>query len=149
MNTHSKPTSEDANQNTLLSQKETVSHNWQRILERSQNDKSRLGLVIKDFVQLIETHHRTQHYLKFYAAELTMSKSNLRKICQREIGVSPTSCIYARITLEACTLLKDARRSVSEIASDLGFEDPKHFSKFFKRHSGLYPESYRKFFRES
>jgi len=143
MNNHSKPPSEDANQNTLLSLKETVSQNWQRILDRSQNDKTRLGLVANDFIQLIETNHRTQHSPKFYAAELNMGKSNLRKICQRSVGVSPTSCIYARIMLEACTLLEDARRSVKEIASDLGFDDPIYFSRFFKGQGGIPPDTYR------
>ena len=143
MNNHSKPPSEDANQNTLLSLKETVSQNWQRILDRSQNDKTRLGLIANDFIQLIETNHRTQHSPKFYAAELNMGKSNLRKICQRSVGVSPTSCIYARIMLEACTLLEDARRSVKEIASDLGFDDPIYFSRFFKGQGGIPPDTYR------
>ncbi|MCF8248249.1 MAG: helix-turn-helix domain-containing protein, partial [Saprospiraceae bacterium] len=134
MDNHNKPTSsEDANPNTLLSLKETVSNEWQRILDRSQNDKTRLGLVANKFIQKIETYHRTQHSPKFYAAELNMGKSNLRKICQRSIDVSPTSCIYVRIMLEACILLEDVSRSVKEIASDLGFDDPIYFSRFFKK----------------
>lgn len=143
MNNHNKPTSKDANKNTLLSLKETVSQNWQQILDRSQNDKTRLGLVANDFIQLIETYHRTQHSPKFYAAELNMGKSNLRKICQRSIGVSPTSCIYARMMFEACSLLEDARRSIREIASDLGFNDPIYFSRFFKKQGGIPPDAYR------
>lgn len=144
MNNHSKPTGEDTNQNALPSIKESIYQNWQWILERSQNDKTRLGLAAKDFIELIETYHRTQHSPKFYAAELNMTKSNLRKICQSLLGASPTSCIYARMMLEACTSLEDARRSVVEIASDLGFDDPIYFSRFFKKQCGVSPNAYRK-----
>ena len=144
MNNQSKPTSDGINQNTLLSLKETVSQNWQRIFDGSQNDKTRSGLVANDFIKLIKIYHRTQHSPKFYAAELNMSKSNLRKICQSSIGVSPTSCIYARMMLEACALLEDARRSIREIATDLGFNDPIYFSRFFKKQGGIPPDAYRR-----
>ncbi|MCF8248253.1 MAG: helix-turn-helix domain-containing protein, partial [Saprospiraceae bacterium] len=56
---------------------------------------------------------------------------------------SPTSCIYVRIMLEACILLEDVSRSVKEIASDLGFDDPIYFSRFFKKQGGIPPDTYR------
>jgi AraC-like DNA-binding protein len=45
--------------------------------------------------------------------------------------------------LEACTKLKETN-PIKEIAIELGFEDPKHFSKFFKKQCGLPPNVYRK-----
>jgi AraC-like DNA-binding protein len=50
--------------------------------------------------------------------------------------------------LEACAMLKDTK-SIKEIAFELGFDTPKHFSKFFKKHSGQYPGQFRKIITET
>ncbi len=34
--------------------------------------------------------------------------------------------------------------SVAEVARDLGFGDAKHFSRIFKKHTGLAPRDYKK-----
>ncbi len=144
MNNQDNKPSQTANHNFLLTIEETPSLNWQRIVDVSQNDKTQMERVVGEFVQLVETNHRTQHSPKFYADKLSMTESNLRKICQQEIGFPPSHCIYARLMLEACVTLKYPK-SIKEIAFELGFESPKYFGKFFKKYSGLPPDSYRKY----
>lgn len=132
-----------ANQSTLLTLKETLSLDWQRIVDASKNDKTHVERVFQEFIHSVESNHREQRSPKFYAEKLNMTKSNLRKICQLVIGASSKYCIHTRLMLEACTKLKETN-PIKEIAFELGFEDPKHFSKFFKKQCGLSPDVYRK-----
>jgi len=39
--------------------------------------------------------------------------------------------------------LQNPKLSISEVAYDLGFDYPNHFSKFFKMKTGLSPTEYR------
>jgi AraC-like DNA-binding protein len=144
MNNRDIKPAQTANQDTLLTLHETLSLDWQRIMDRSQNDKTHQERVFRKFIQLVESSHQLHRSPKFYADKLGMTKSNLRKICQQEIGVAPSHCIHARLMLEACVYLKGPK-AIKEIASELAFEDPSHFSKFFKSQCGLPPDSYRKF----
>ncbi|ULT24850.1 helix-turn-helix domain-containing protein [Sphingobacterium sp. E70] len=49
---------------------------------------------------------------------------------------SPSSLIQKRIMLEAKRYLNYTDRSAKEIAYQLGFISPAHFSRFFKQHAG-------------
>ena len=39
--------------------------------------------------------------------------------------------------------LMDSRRSISQISDDLGFQYPQHFTRFFKKLTGMTPKEYR------
>jgi len=44
---------------------------------------------------------------------------------------------------EACRLLQANSRSIAEIAMRLGYTDPSHFSRAFRRWEGVCPRAYR------
>jgi AraC-like DNA-binding protein len=44
---------------------------------------------------------------------------------------------------KAKALLWGTERSISEIAYDLGFEHPSHFTKLFKNKTGVSPREFR------
>lgn len=48
-----------------------------------------------------------------------------------------------KASLIACQMLSKGTSSVSEIAYDLGFSDPKYFSSIFKKEMGIIPSEYR------
>lgn len=143
MNNQDNKPAQASTHSSSLALKEILSFNWERIVEASQNDKYHAERVFQEFIQMVESNHRTQRSPKFYADKLNMTISNLGKICQKVIGYPPSHCIQIRLMLEACAMLKDSK-PIKEIAFELGFEAPKHFSKFFKKQSGQYPDSFRK-----
>ncbi|MEW7289304.1 helix-turn-helix domain-containing protein [Aquimarina sp. 2304DJ70-9] len=51
--------------------------------------------------------------------------------------------IQDKIIIEAQALLSKSSTAVKEIAYQLGFNEPTHFSKFFKKQTGLTPNQYR------
>jgi AraC-like DNA-binding protein len=101
-------------------------------------------MIAESFLQLVGNHFREQHLPLFYAARLHITKSYLRKCCQKAIGISPMGCIQVRLMLEACALLARPGLSIQEVAWMLGFDDPVYFARFFKRQGGLPPGAYRK-----
>jgi AraC-like DNA-binding protein len=52
--------------------------------------------------------------------------------------------IHYRIALEAKRQLTKTDKLSKEIGFELGFEEPAHFSRFFKKEAGISPSQYRK-----
>jgi AraC-like DNA-binding protein len=123
MNDHHNPTvNPNATGSSTYPLKETLWADWGLILENTKANKGRAGALAKEFTYHVEVNFREQHSPMFYASKLNITKSYLRKICQKTIGLAPSGCIYTRLTLEACTLLKDPDQTIKEITFSLGFK---------------------------
>ncbi len=96
------------------------------------------------FEQLVEENFSSLKLPSQYAAAMFVSVNYLNRICQETRGISSGELIRRRIALEAERLLSHTGRTVSEIAHELGFERLSYFVTFFKKHTGLSPEQYRK-----
>jgi transcriptional regulator GlxA family with amidase domain len=59
------------------------------------------------------------------------------------MGMPPGEYQRALRLNAAKILLLDSEKSIEQIATQLGFEDPFHFSKAFKKNSGMNPRQYR------
>ena len=76
------------------------------------------------------------------AAAVGLSQSHLRALFEKWLGESPGRFhMRCRIDL-AKRLLTQQRLSAIEVATHLGFADVHHFSRAFKRMSGLSPTQY-------
>ena len=77
------------------------------------------------------------------AKQLRMSESLLSHKCKELLGQSPAH-VFIRSKIErAQFLLQNTDLRVKDISARLGFTDPYHFSKIFKRHTGRAPSTYR------
>jgi AraC-like DNA-binding protein len=74
---------------------------------------------------------------------LHMSGSYLSDLLRLETGRSAKDHIHSFIIEKAKTLLLSSNNTVGEVAYDLGFEYPQHFSKLFKSKTGNSPSEYR------
>lgn len=79
-----------------------------------------------------------------YAQLLNTSPQNLNAVCQKHSGQSASRVIAAFIISEARRLLVYTDSTISEIAFQLNFTDASHFIKYFKRHVGTTPQTYRR-----
>lgn len=96
-----------------------------------------------DFDRLLERLFRQERSVQPYADALQVSVPVLNQTIKAFTGVSASEHIQRRIMLEAKRELAYTRRSISEVAYELGFEDPNYFWKYFKRHTGLTPGLFR------
>jgi AraC-like DNA-binding protein len=74
---------------------------------------------------------------------LNMSGRYLSDLLKVETGRSAKDHIHGYIIEKAKTLLLNSNASMSQVAYDLGFEYPQHFSKLFKSKTGTSPSDYR------
>ena len=96
------------------------------------------------FQELLVQHDKVQHNLKFYADTLFITPKYLIHAIKNASGKSPGKLIDEAIVEEAKLLLKDTSLSIATVAEELHFSDQASFSKFFKKHTGITPLSYRR-----
>jgi AraC-like DNA-binding protein len=93
--------------------------------------------LIRDFFTLLDEKHQTLHKVADYAQHLSVSRGHLQDVISKGTGKSVKAVISEKIILEAKRMLLFTEKSGKEIAFDLGFDDPAHFSKFFKKETGI------------
>ncbi len=74
---------------------------------------------------------------------MEISKSTLSKHCTDLFGESPGNYLTRYKVNVARELLDSTRKSIKEISFDLGFKNPYHFSRVFKRITGNSPSEHR------
>jgi len=95
------------------------------------------------WVALAEAHYREHWPVTRYAERLGLSAERLNRMVRAETGRSVQALLHARLLREACRRLVHVAAPVSNIAFELGFDDPAYFCRFFKRHVGQGPREYR------
>lgn len=78
-----------------------------------------------------------------FASRLNVHVNHLNKALKEITGKTTSRLIHDRMLQEARVLLKSTGWTINEIAWSLGFEEPNHFSAFFKRKSNITPNKYR------
>jgi AraC family transcriptional regulator, transcriptional activator of pobA len=92
---------------------------------------------------LVEENFRQQRQLSFYAGKLAMTPDRLNDHIKRAAGVTAGHLIRQRVLTEAKRQLVFTNQPINEIAYDLTFADPSHFTRFFRKQTGLTPQAFR------
>ena len=98
---------------------------------------------LKDAIKVVEdnlSNFEFTHDDLFEA--LHTSKSTLYRKIKSLTGFSPSEFIRNIRLKHACLMLKNGTGNISEIAYDVGFNDPKYFSTCFKNEFGMTPREY-------
>ncbi|GMN09639.1 helix-turn-helix domain-containing protein [Croceitalea sp. MTPC9] len=99
--------------------------------------------VIRKFNYLVDIHYKTKRRVSDYADLLFKSPKTLSNLFSIYNQKSPQQIILDRLALEAKRLIHFTDKQNQEIAYDLGFNDPAHFSRFFKKMTQFTPSQYR------
>lgn len=91
------------------------------------------------FRQLVELHYRQHRDLDFYADALGLTRRTLSRLTAARLGCSPMDLIHRRLALEAQRLLRYTNATATQVAAELGFDDPSYFSRFYLRITGRRP----------
>jgi AraC family transcriptional activator of pobA len=79
----------------------------------------------------------------YCADELNLSANYFGDLIKRETGRSAQEYIQAKLIDTAKEKIFDTSKSVSEVAYELGFKYPQHFTRLFKQRVGQTPNEYR------
>jgi AraC family transcriptional activator of pobA len=78
-----------------------------------------------------------------FARQLNLHVNHLNKALKEITGKTTSQLINGRMLQEAKILLKSTNWTIAEIAWNLGFEEPNHFSSFFKARAKITPKKFR------
>ena len=107
--------------------------------------------IIARFEELLKSYFKNNKQqelglptVKYCGEALNISPNYLSDMLKKETERSANDHIQSYIINRAKSLLRSNNSSVSEIAFDLGYEYSQHFSKTFKKRTGMTPMEYRR-----
>ena len=107
------------------------------------SQKGKGQIMVKQFFHLLEENYAQNLQINRYAEMIGVTPSHLTQTVKMLTGKTSSQMIRGKQLLEIKRLLAHTNLSVSEIASQLNFEDQSYFTKFFKRETGLTPLQFR------
>ena len=132
----------------LLKMKEEFWQNYNPLNEGNRNSR-----IVKSFKHLLESEfkkvvEKKQSFRKLqarhFAKKLNLHPNYLNSVIKSKTGKTINEWITSRNLSTAKSLLKNTVLSAKEIAYILGFSEPTHFNRFFKKHLDKTPIEYRK-----
>ena len=81
--------------------------------------------------------------VSYCASELNLSPKYFGDLVKKETGQSAQEYIQTKVIEAAKERIFDGSKTINEIAFELGFKYPQHFSRLFKQRVGQSPNEYR------
>lgn len=111
-------------------------------------EQQKITSIDKKFLQksfdLIDRHISDSSFsVEMLAEELAISRSGLQKKIQALVGETPGDLIRRIRLKKAAELIKNKFGNLSEIALEVGYNNPVHFSEAFKRQFGTTPSQFQ------
>lgn len=79
----------------------------------------------------------------YFADELHLSPNYFGDLIKKETGKSALEFIHLKLMETAKEKILDTTKSISEVAYELGFKYPQHFTRLFKQKLGISPNEFR------
>ncbi|MGZ3765837.1 MAG: helix-turn-helix domain-containing protein [Mucilaginibacter sp.] len=112
-------------------------------------DTAHLG-ILERFENLLNNYFQSEKpqniglpSVAYCADELHLSPNYFGDLIKKETGKTAQEYIQAKLIETAKEKIFDRNKSVSEVAYELGFKYPQHFTRLFKQRVGQTPNEYR------
>lgn len=106
--------------------------------------------ILLQFENLLNDYFRSEKpqtiglpTVNYFADQLNLSSNYLGDLIKKGTGKTTHEYIQLKIMDIAKEKILDTNRTVSEVAYDLGFKYPQHFTRTFKKSTGVTPNEYR------
>ena len=101
------------------------------------------ALLFTRFMNLLAIHSKTEREVAFYADKLCVSPKYLSEVVKKSSGHPASYWINGFAMQEILALLKRFDLTFAEIADQMNFYNPAHFTRFVKKQTGLSPTELR------
>lgn len=111
---------------------------------RAVKPLTRSAQLAQEYRKLVEEKFADLRTVQEYASLLHVSPKYLSELIRNETGESALHIIHRRLCREAVYLLQYTQATVKEVADQLHFDTPSHFSRFFKQVAGYSPSEVKR-----
>jgi len=113
--------------------RETANH---QVIEKFEN-------LLTDYILSENLQNIGLPSVTYFAEELHLSPNYLGDLLKKETGKTTLELIHLKILDLAKDKIIDKSKSISEVAYELGFKYPQHFTRLFKQKVGVSPNEWR------
>ncbi|EMI15946.1 L-rhamnose operon transcriptional activator [Rhodopirellula maiorica SM1] len=114
-----------------------------RCYSKSRNPQSKSLLRIAEAISLIERHYADPITLDELVEISGMSRRNFLRAFEATMGCPPIAYLIRLRVRQACKLLSQTDKTITEIALAVGFSDSNYFSRQFRTLMNSSPRKYR------
>lgn len=111
---------------------------------QTNNFREKMDSIIDGYLSSGSTAQQGQPTVAWCASQFNLSPNYFGDLVKRELHITAQEYIQQKIIAAAQALLKGTSMSVNEIAEEIGFSYPNHFTRMFKKNTGLSPVQFRK-----
>lgn len=130
----------------LISQRQRIKDSFQRHFKIEPGEITITSLdekLMSKALKLVEDNMANPEFtVEKLSRELGMSRVHLYKKLTALTGKTPIEFIRIMRLKRAAQLLEKSQMTVAEVAYEVGFNDPRYFSKYFKTEFGMLPSQY-------
>lgn len=115
------------------------------LMEYAENRKNEYANPIVSYcLQAIQDNYSDSNFnISNLADTLHLSLSYLSTVFKNATGQNISNYLSARRLERAQALLRDASIPIKDVCFSSGYDDPRYFAKFFKKHTGMTPSEFR------
>lgn len=113
------------------------------LLSKQDNDHSDKDDCMDEIIAYMQQNIHEKLFVEDLARRLNFSVSHFSTLFKNATGLPPLEYFIQLKLQNACHLLKAKQLKVKEVADALGYEDPFHFSRIFKKHMKVSPLAYK------
>ncbi len=110
-------------------------------------DRERRFKQLAPVIRHLEEHYTESVSMERMAALAGISTTHFNRRFTEVLGMAPTRFLHSLRIEQARQLLARTDRSIGEIALDTGYHDQSHFTRHFRKLTGVTPRIYRQRFR--
>jgi AraC-like DNA-binding protein len=96
---------------------------------------------MNNVLELINLNFKQHHSIEFYANKLNLTAKSLSQKVVKKSSVSIKQLISEKLINEASQMIQN-QVPVYAIANELGFQEPNHFTAFYKLNTGKTPTQF-------
>jgi YesN/AraC family two-component response regulator len=126
----------------ILSDDETAA-SLRRTLEGEGALPQATSTLVKHTLAYIQRNYAQPLTRAHIAQAVGVSEDYLGRIFQHELGLSPIEYLNRCRIKEAKALLLHTVASITDVAAQVGFDDPAYFSRAFRKQVGVSPRAFR------
>ncbi|MGM9869365.1 MAG: helix-turn-helix domain-containing protein [Sodaliphilus sp.] len=112
--------------------------------QQTEVGSPRVRELFNRFMRALVSRYRNSRDVSYYADLLNVSPKYLGIVTRRVTGLSTKNLIDNYVVLQIKQSLATEEKSIKEIAWDYHFCDLSFFCRYFKQHTGLTPQQFRR-----